>query len=376
MKRKVSWKRAAAWILGVSLMLQTVPVGFARSPESNQAPEAPTGLLMDLMEKPLGIDSTNPAMSWIVNDPDNNEVQTAYQILVASTRENIDADRGDVWDSGKVESSESSNALYNGPELEPESTYYWKVRTWDKDGAVGPYSEPQKFTTAVETWTADAIWAGEPQGTQVDNVFTRNGWTDYDLECDFAVTDVALGISFRTDNSESNCYMWQMSLKNGGLYPHIFKNGTPSQDTSQGGGSGVPLALKANQQYHLEISVRGNTITTYLDGQEVDSRELSNYAYGSIGFRTGSSESGWVDNVTLTTPDGKVLYENDFSQNADGFPLVQSRTASWSSARAPKPITFWTTARKILRHPGAMSSSPARTLRFPKARPWRAPWSA
>ncbi len=140
----------------------------------HHAPNAPTGLLTDLMAVPLGIDSKQPIFNWIVNDADPNEVQSAYQLLVSSTRAKIDADQGDVWDSGKVESVDSSVALYNGPALAENSGYYWKVRTWDKEGAVSPYSKAMSFTTAVGSgWTADAIWAGERE-----NAFVRQGRSD------------------------------------------------------------------------------------------------------------------------------------------------------------------------------------------------------
>jgi hypothetical protein len=51
---------------------------------------APTGLSTEFIENPLAIDQTQPRLSWVVNDTDRGEIQTGYQILVASSRENIE----------------------------------------------------------------------------------------------------------------------------------------------------------------------------------------------------------------------------------------------------------------------------------------------
>ena len=44
--------------------------------------------------------------------------QSAYQIQVASTKERLLNDIGDIWDSGEVESTESVNVPFDGRPLE------------------------------------------------------------------------------------------------------------------------------------------------------------------------------------------------------------------------------------------------------------------
>lgn len=122
-------------------------------------PEAPTGLLIELLSEPLGVENETPSISWIINDPDSNEHQTAYQVLVSDCPERLASDEGNMWDSGKAASGESSYVRYAGRPLKPDSIYYWKVRTWDKDDQQGAYSQPQRFTTAVKNaWTAIPVW--------------------------------------------------------------------------------------------------------------------------------------------------------------------------------------------------------------------------
>lgn len=91
----------------------------------------------------------NPVFGWVVNSMQNNTSQTASQILVASSREIINADSGDCWDSGKIPGSQSVNVSYAGKELKPNSVYFWKVKTWDNHGIESPYSGVQQFKTAA-----------------------------------------------------------------------------------------------------------------------------------------------------------------------------------------------------------------------------------
>src|SRR5262245_45641593 len=106
-----------------------------------QSPSAPTRPRCEYFVNPLGIDAPRPRLSWIVNDPRRGAMQGAYHVLAASSIEALKSDRGDVWDSGKVASDQSIHVEYAGPALRSRQRVYWKVRTWDRDGAASPWSE-------------------------------------------------------------------------------------------------------------------------------------------------------------------------------------------------------------------------------------------
>lgn len=106
---------------------------------------APTGLSIEYIREPASVilrDSL-PEFGWIV--PKGAEVQTAYQVLVASSKKDIDANNGDVWDSKKVSNSRNIGTEYGGPALDPGKRYFWKVRIWDDVNRLSRYSEPQQF---------------------------------------------------------------------------------------------------------------------------------------------------------------------------------------------------------------------------------------
>ena len=96
---------------------------------------APVHLRCEYLENPLGIDIATPHLSWQSDNTEHNWRQSAYEVLVGS-EESLGAGAADVWDSGKVDSSESVGIVYPGPALQSRQRYYWKVRVWDAAGRV------------------------------------------------------------------------------------------------------------------------------------------------------------------------------------------------------------------------------------------------
>ncbi len=107
----------------------------------------PSGLMVEFIREPkeLKINDPLPEFSWIV--PHEAVNQSAYQLLVSSSKELIDNNIGDVWNSGQVRSAASTNITCGGKPLSPHTNYFWKVRVWDKDNRLSDYSSPQQFTT-------------------------------------------------------------------------------------------------------------------------------------------------------------------------------------------------------------------------------------
>ncbi|TDW47892.1 alpha-L-rhamnosidase [Flavobacterium sp. 270] len=91
-------------------------------------------LQCEMLNNPEGIDVLQPRLSWQINANVSDVKQTAYQIIVASTEENLNANTADLWDSGKVASNESVNIIYNGKILENRQNAFWKVKIWTNKG--------------------------------------------------------------------------------------------------------------------------------------------------------------------------------------------------------------------------------------------------
>tara|TARA_R110002049_G_scaffold186379_3_gene354678 strand:+ start:5640 stop:7334 length:1695 start_codon:yes stop_codon:yes gene_type:complete len=92
---------------------------------------------------PINVAFKNNQFGWEVSN--DTQKQTAYQILVSSSKENSDNNIGDVWNSGKVESSANGGIKYEGRKLKPYKDYFWKVRIYDEINRTGSYAAPQKL---------------------------------------------------------------------------------------------------------------------------------------------------------------------------------------------------------------------------------------
>ena len=127
-------------------------------------------LRCEYLENPLGIDVTKPRLSWIIQSDRRGEIQTAYQIIVASMPGLLARDQGDLWDSGKILSDRSTLVEYAGKALESRTQCYWKVRYWDKDGKASAWSRPALWTMGLlkpEDWRAK--WIGKDEGLVLDD---------------------------------------------------------------------------------------------------------------------------------------------------------------------------------------------------------------
>lgn len=147
----------------IVIILFTIFAIHSCSVESTN-PESPSNLRVQGYNEQIGIDLANPCFAWYVNDKDRGEYQTAYRILVASSEEKLNANNGDIWDSGKVQSMEQYGIRYEGSKLESNTNYFWKVMTWDKDDKQSPWSENKKFSTGFlnpSEWTASWITSAE-----------------------------------------------------------------------------------------------------------------------------------------------------------------------------------------------------------------------
>src|ERR1041385_6645429 len=109
----------------------------------------PAGLKCEYLVNPIGIDTPKPRLSWIVESNQRGQRQTAYQIIVSADDKTLSANRGDVWDSGKIASDETLHIYFGGPQLRTAQRCFWKVRVWDKDGNPSAYSKSSFWEMGV-----------------------------------------------------------------------------------------------------------------------------------------------------------------------------------------------------------------------------------
>ncbi|MCL5019152.1 MAG: glycoside hydrolase family 78 protein, partial [Patescibacteria group bacterium] len=285
----------------------------------------------------------NPRLSWILNSDQRGQRQSAYHILVSSSKENLQTDKGDLWDSGKIDSDQSIHILYSGKELKSRMHCYWKVRIWDKEGKPSDWSDPAFWTMGLldpADWKAK--WIGfddisapllrktcsldkpikdafiyvcglgyyelNVNGQKIGDHVLDPAQTDYEQR-DFYVTYDVSGNVKQGNNAVG------IMLGNG------FYNQTVVNDKKYGWGDVVYGKPRLIFQMH----------TTYMDGTEtiIVSDEswkasagpvLSNNVYGGESYDAGREIPGWdmpdFDDAQwksvqlVDSPGGKLISQN------------------------------------------------------------------
>ena len=128
------------------------------------------GLEVGYMPAPLGIDDAAPSLSWRLASHKRDQVQHAYQVRVASSRDRLAAGGADVWDSGKVTSGDSVDVAYGGRALRSRERVYWAVRAWDERGRPSPWSRPRHWEMGLmhpSDWSAH--WVTDPDQVKHTN---------------------------------------------------------------------------------------------------------------------------------------------------------------------------------------------------------------
>lgn len=214
-------------VFPLALVLTCVPYALRVScsvgavDEAVQGPARPTHLKCEYLSNPLGIDARQPRFSWRLQHTERGQKQSAYQLLVATRPELLDQDKGDHWDTGKLASEESTQVVYAGKPLESGRTYFWKVRTWDRQGSASPYSRMAHFEMGLLTpqeWRGQWIGGANQlrtefqlpeaalrarayvcglgyhelriNGAKVGNSVLDPGWTTYDKRVLYVTFDV------------------------------------------------------------------------------------------------------------------------------------------------------------------------------------------
>jgi alpha-L-rhamnosidase len=147
-------------------------LGCSRPPDSTTATDAPqqpvaelgnlkvTRLRWNGTERPVGDLRFDPRLEWQMGANQRGERQTAYQILVASDEAKLQVGKPDVWDSGKVASSESLNVPYTGRDLLSRQRGFWTVRVWDKADRPSAFAPSAPWEMSPWDEEVEGHWIG------------------------------------------------------------------------------------------------------------------------------------------------------------------------------------------------------------------------
>lgn len=127
----------------------------------------------EYLSNPLGVDALTPRLSWNIQGGGRGWMQTAYRLQVASSAELLKVGKADLWDSGKVSSSQTLNVRYAGKTLGSGTRCYWRVQVRGKDGRPSAFSPAQFWEMGLlsaSDWKSQWISAQTPREVNVDGI--------------------------------------------------------------------------------------------------------------------------------------------------------------------------------------------------------------
>ena len=115
------------------------------------------------------MDDPRPKLSWKLHSGVKGQHQTAYRVVAASSCAHIDHGSYDLWDTGKVESSDSVFVKYAGRPLRSRQRCFWRVMVGDKDDRPSCWSGTARFEMGLlnrSDWKAR--WIAADAGYVID----------------------------------------------------------------------------------------------------------------------------------------------------------------------------------------------------------------
>lgn len=255
MRKKLIWMVNAA---------VTLAAGLAGA--SASAALTPVDLRCALRVNPMGIGDANPRLSWQLQSDGTSrgETQSAYEIQVGSS-----AGAADLWDSGKVISSQTVDVVYAGQALTSGEQCFWQVRVYDGNGNASAYSAPAQWTMGLLNQTN---WTGQ--------------WIGYDAAYNLTPQQTTNNALFNT--SGLNWISYSGQTPEGGIYESALRKQVvmPAGQTI----TNAVLALYAD-----------NSCNVYVNGQEMTNATLTGAHPGASAMRWEAT--AWI-NVTASLHSG------------------------------------------------------------------------
>lgn len=298
--------------VGAGVSAVGVPSVPARAETGPPSGDTPSALLTGLRDDAAGVTSAAPRLWWQVPVVPGNDggMQSAYEIqLTRDARGFVQGAR--VETTRAVLSSASTAVAWPFAPLQPRQVAYWRVRvrTGVGQGRWTGWSTPTRLVLGP---LADADWSG------ATSVWTapvqQPTFGDAVFEASIQIRQLRAGVFVRMSSDLRNGYMWQLVAGSPGvLRRHVVVNGAYTVLAE------IPLSvdIHTDTPFALRVRADADTITTSINGHVVDTASGLSDSPGAFGFRTGSTESFWADDVVIADLGGTTLYRNDFQASSD-----------------------------------------------------------
>ena len=149
-------KRTIVTVAAAALLVNGYTAAKTNAKKKPLAAVQAVDLMTEHMTSPMSIDTPTPRLGWRIAADKNGVMQTAYRIIVSSTREKAERCEGDLWDAD-VKTDQSQWIAYGGRELRSNTTCYWRVRVETTQG--------KSAWSDIATWNvgllSESDWSGQ-----------------------------------------------------------------------------------------------------------------------------------------------------------------------------------------------------------------------
>ncbi|MDA8948608.1 glycoside hydrolase family 78 protein [Flavobacteriaceae bacterium] len=252
-------------------------------------------LKVNQLSNPLGLDDVKPHFSWKIESSKQSVEQTQYQIKVWTENTN---QKIILWDSGKVNSSNSVYIPYQGPPLESNQTYHWNVEIQlNQDAKTYPsdYAFWSMGLLSPSDWNAEWIGPSKEYDIERKSPYLR---TDFKLK----KKTIAQAYLHITAKGMYEAYLNGERIGDHYLSPGwtSYKERIPYQTfdvkelLKEQNGIGIVLGSgwyrgylawgDANDHYGSEIATKAQLMITYTDGtsEQITTNPSWTYTHGAI----------------------------------------------------------------------------------------------
>ncbi len=300
-----------------------------------------TNLQCEMLNNPEGIDVVHPRLSWQIKSDVNDVKQTAYQIMVASTLENLNANKADLWDSGKVTSNESVTIIYNGKKLGDRQNAFWKVTVFTNKGEIKS-TENAHFSIGILKYVgwSSKHWIGYEKLSKDDSISQYSRLSARYLRKE---------IDLKKQVKSAKVYIMGM-----GLY-ELYINGNKIGDQVL---APVPTDYTKNIKYNVfdvtsQLKEGKNMLGTILGNgrffamrQDYKANKIKSFGLPKMAlqlfveYTDGTKDIIRTDDTWKLTTDGPILSNNEYDgeeydarKEMKGWATTNFDDATWVNAR-------------------------------------------
>ena len=112
----------------IFILLLLIPSAFGCTSRKEKPVPEVINLRSEYLPNPVGMDVLNPRLSWQMKKDKRGARQMAYRIMAATNDQLLSAQTPDLWDTGKIDSDQSNQVVYNGKSLKSGLKVIWKVK--------------------------------------------------------------------------------------------------------------------------------------------------------------------------------------------------------------------------------------------------------